>query len=400
MLKKPPFAKNNVEHTFYLLNKMKDGGVYHSPWDGQISLQDPNPEIVKLNGRPFSKEYEKIAYFREYTKNQEHKLAQIEIILGMPHQTWDTLWNSMTELVSKDLLSHFLPYLYLIFPNTTITSPGSKIKIEHRRMKVRRERGWITGFIDPLDAKVEMDYDHIISTETLSCEELVATHYYWVLFCHIFGWLGWLRTPLNYIYNHHDITIKEFVKAFTSQFHPSNWDNLPLNIRFDLKFKARWFKGEDELFMRRTNDAKYWLSARRCSIYRFHVNYEEFEMVLMKTFEQLGIDISTEMFQGMMKWQGSKLHHWDGSSKYNNSLISYNYDDVALAQHDKYYMSEFTFQYPNKKIYEELEAIRDIEWVPHTHHEAIHRSMQKELDLNQQKPLSYYMEVDKKREIA
>jgi len=400
MLKKPPFAKNNVEHTFYLLNKMKDGGIYHSPWDGQISLQDPNPEIVKLNGRPFSKEYEKIAYFREYTKNQEHKLAQVEIILGMPHQTWDTLWNSMTELVKNDLLSHFLPYLYLIFPNTTITSPGSKIKIQHRRMKVRRERGWITGFIDPLDAKVEMDYDHIISTETLACEELVATHYYWILFCHIYGWLGWLRTPLNYIYNHHNVTISEFVKAFTAHFHPSRWNELPTNIKFDLILKTRWFKGEDELFQRKTNNGKYWVSARRCSIYRFHANYNEFEELLFKTFEELGIDTSTELFQGMMKWQGSKLQHWDNDPKFKNTLISYNYDDIALGQQEKYWLSNFTFQYPDKDIYKELELINDIDWVPNTHHEAIHHSMQKELNLNKQKTLSYYKQLDKNKKIA
>jgi radical SAM superfamily enzyme YgiQ (UPF0313 family) len=399
-LKKPPFAKNNVDHTFYLIKKMRDGGVYWSPFDGQISLQDPNPEVLRLNGRPISKEYEKIKAFREYTGPQEHKLAQVEIILGMPHQTWDTLHGSMASLMNQDLLSHSLPYLYLIFPNTVITRPGSEIKIKHRRMKVRRERGWQTGFIDPLDAKVEMDYDHIISTETLTCEELVATHYYWILLCHIYGFLGWLRTPINFLHNHYNITIPEFVKAYTANFHPSKWDELPMNIRFDLILKTRWFKGEDELYQRKSNDSRFWLSPRRVSQFRFHANYDEHEQLLLKTFEQLGVDTSTELFQGMMKWQGSKLHHWYGSPKYKNSLISYNFDDIALAKQEKYYMSQFTFQYPDKDIYKELEAIRDIEWIPHTHHEAIHPSMQKELNLNQQKPLSYYKKLDKNKEIA
>ena len=58
-------------------------GFFHSTPLAARRAFGPNPEIVKLNGRPFSKEYEKIAYFREYTKNQEHKLAQIEIILGI-----------------------------------------------------------------------------------------------------------------------------------------------------------------------------------------------------------------------------------------------------------------------------------------------------------------------------
>ena len=401
MFKKPPFAKNNVDHTFYLIKKMRDAGIYWSPFDGQISLQDTNEEIVTLNGRPISKEYEKIKAFREYTGPQEHKLAQVEIILGMPHQTWSTLQGTMTDLMSQDMLSHFLPYLYLIFPNTVITRPGSEIKIEHRRMKVRRERGWITGYIDPLDAKSEMDYDFVVSTETLTCEELVATHYYWILFCHIYGFLGWLRTPMNYLQKQHDVTFGEFIKAFTGQFHPSRWKDLPMNIRMDLRMKARWFKGEDELFQRLTNDGRYWVSSRRVSQYRFHANYEEFETVLWRTFEELGIT-ADERLKDMMAWQGSRLHHWDDNvikSKYKNTIISHNWDDIALGHQDVYYKSQFTFQYPDKDIYKELEKISEIEWIPNTVHEAIHPSMQEELNLYEQKSPDYYLKLDKKQSV-
>ena len=402
-LKKPPFAKNNVDHTFHLLKKMRDAGIYYSPFDGQISLQDPNPEILKLNGRPISKEYEKIKAFREYTGSQEHKLAQVEIILGMPYQTWDTLWNSMTDLMSQDLLSHFLPYLYMIFPNTEITKPGSTINVTHRRMAVRGERNWVTGYVDKLDAKSEMDYDFVVSTDTLTCEELVAVHYYWVLFCHIYGFLGWLRTPLNYLYNHHDITFSEFIKSFTGQFHPSRWKDLPMNIRFDLQMKARWFRGEDKLFQRLTNDGRYWVSVRRVSQYRFHANYEEFETLLWRTFEELGVT-ADERIKDMMQWQGSRLNHWDDEvhkSQYKNSIISHNWDDVSMAKQDVYYKSRFTFQYPeNVDIYDELEKIADIEWIPNTHHEEIHPSMQEELNIHQQKPLDYYKELDNKQKIS
>ena len=87
---------------------------------GVISLQDPNPDIVKMNGRPVSKEYEKIKMFKEFTKDKEHKTGQVEIILGMPGQTYDTLSGSLHDLLKNDLLSHYLPNFYLVFPNTVL----------------------------------------------------------------------------------------------------------------------------------------------------------------------------------------------------------------------------------------------------------------------------------------
>ncbi len=376
IMKKPPFAKNNVDHTFHLIAKMRDAGIYHSPHDGMVTLQDTNPDIVKYNGRPVSKEYEKIKAYQEYAKDKKHKTAQIEIILGMPGQTWDTLWNSMSDLVEDDLLSHYLPYLYLIFPNTVLTSHDSEIEVTYRRMKVRRERAWIKGWIDPLDAPVEMDYVHLTSTPTLSAKELISVHYYWVLMCHAYGFLGWLRTPLQYIQRYHNISHRQFMQAFANQFHPDRWKDLPTSIRLDLELKHRWFIGKDELFQRRSNCNQYWLAPRRVSQYRFHSSYDDFETVFMNTFAELGIE--DERLPELMEWQGSKLLHFD-TSKHSNTLVSYNYDDVAMGVSDSYWKSQFTFKYAEQDLYETMLELKDIHWVPETLHEPIEPSEQVEL---------------------
>ena len=375
-LKKPPFAKNNVEHTFHLIQKMQDAGIYHSPHDGMITLQDPNPEIVKYNGRPFSKEYEKIKAYQEYTKDQAHKTAQIEIILGMPGQTWDTLWNSLSDLMSQDLVSHYMPYLYLIFPNTVLTSPDSEIEITYRRMKVRRERGWVTGWIDPLDSQVEMDYVHLTSTPTLSTEELVSAHYYWTLVNHIYGFLGWMRTPVDYLQRYHNIDVYQFMRHFAAQFHPDRWKDLPASIRTDIELTARWFRGDDELLQRKSDCGKYWLCGRRLSQYRFHADYSDFETLFYRVFDALGVE--DDQLDDLMRWQCTKLLHFT-PSKYSNTITSYNYDDIAQGTSDVYWKSKFTFKSADQDVWDKMLKLEDVNWVMETLWEPAQPSEQVEL---------------------
>jgi hypothetical protein len=73
--RKPPLAKNQVEFTTYLMQKMIDSGIYDDEAGnfGKITLQDPNPEIVKMNGRPFSKEYEKIKALQKMMNTKQGK---------------------------------------------------------------------------------------------------------------------------------------------------------------------------------------------------------------------------------------------------------------------------------------------------------------------------------------
>jgi len=358
--KKPPFAKNNVEHTFHLIKKMKDSGIYSSPHNGVITLQDPNPDIVKMNGRPFSKEYEKIAAYREYTKDQEYKMTQVEIILGMPGQSWTSLRDSLHTLMEQDLLSHYLPYLYLVFPNTAITAPDSKVKIESKRMHVRNERVWTKGWLDYHDAPSEISYEHIIKTETLETDELVGVYYYWNLMCHIYGYSGWLRTPLRYLENYHDVSMYEFLELFVEQFNPKNWHKLPDSIRLDLEATLRWFKQDDKLFQRRDITDQYWLNPRQLSHYRIHSNYNDFEKVFKDVYQKLMPD--DPYLDDLMLWQKARLLHiYDDV---DHTIISYNWDDISRAETDTYYKSQFTFVFQEQDYEQTMLDIGDVHFLP------------------------------------
>lgn len=357
--KKPPLAKNQVDFTNHLMDKLIKAGIYQSDMFGALTLQDPNPEIVKLNGRPFSKEYQKIKAFQEVTKDSEHKIGQVEIILGMPGQSWDTLSGSLNELLRQDLLSHFLPYLYLVFPNTVLTSPGTEANIESRRIKVRRERAWIKGFLESEDEPSQISYEWITSTETLKTKELVAVHYYWTLMCHIYGFTGWLKTPVRYLKNYHDIDSLDFVKKFTAHFHPDVWHKLPLSIRLDLEAWDEWFSGKVDLFNRRDNTGKYFLSPRKISQYRFHTDYKDFEKILINVLNEL---IPQDKYiDDLMLWQRAKLRHFD-CDKIN--ITSYNWDDIANKVSDTYWLSDFTFTSEQQDLLQCMLDLEDIHFIP------------------------------------
>ena len=67
-------AKNNTDFTFKLLDKMAKYNLIDSPnASGYITLQDVNQEVLKINGRPWSKENEKIKRFQSYTKDETYK---------------------------------------------------------------------------------------------------------------------------------------------------------------------------------------------------------------------------------------------------------------------------------------------------------------------------------------
>jgi len=362
IMKKPPFAKNNVEHTFHLMDKMINAGIYYSDHYGNITLQDPNPEIVKMNGRPFSKEYEKIKAFQEYTKDEQHKMGQVEIILGLPGQSFDTLTNSLHELVKYDLLSHYLPYFYLVFPNTVITSPGSTANITSNKVFVRRERSWAKGFIDPLTDTAQMSYNQIIATDTITSAELISSHYHWTLMCHLYGFLGWIRTPLNYIETYHNVSNHEFIKEYTSRFHPDNWQDLPESIRLDLEASLKWLTGKDKLLQRKDNTGQYFLAPRRISQYRFHANYNDFEKLLISIFEKL-IGTNDEHFYELMKWQGAKVLPFDVKS-HSNKILTYNYDDIAASTSESYWKSKWTFEHNTQDLTEKMINLKDIDYIP------------------------------------
>ena len=380
--KKPPLAKNQVDFTNYLMTKMIDSGIYYSEDFGNITLQDPNPEIVKLNGRPFSKEYEKIKAFQEFTKDNEHKIGRVEIILGMPGQSYDTLTDSLHELQRNDLLSHYLPYFYLVFPNTVLTSPGSTYKFKANKCFVRSEKHYRTGMLDYPDNDCGLAFNKMIETETLSTSELAATWYHWSLMCHLYGFLGWMRTPINYLKNYHGVESHQFIKEYTAQFHPDNWLNLPESISKDLQALERWLSGKDRLIDRYDNTGVYALSPKRISQYRFHSSPEDFMVVLDNIFKCL-IDTATDPnLTDLFDWQLAKLlPFYNTESEHVNTTINYNWDDISLCKSTSYWKSAWSFKWPKQNTYTKTLELKKIQFVPISDWEELDSTLQKELVL-------------------
>ena len=378
--KKPPLAKNQIDFTNYLMTKMIDSGVYYSDDFGNITLQDPNPEIVKLNGRPFSKEYEKIKAFKEFTKDNEHKIGRVEIILGMPGQSYDTLTDSLYELQRNELLSHYLPYFYLVFPNTVLTSPGSTYKFKTNKCYVRSERHYTISMLDYPDTDCGLAFNKMIETETLSTSELAATWYHWSLMCHLYGFLGWMRTPINYLKNYHGIESHEFIKQYTSQFHPDNWANLPDSFSKDLVALERWLRGKDKLIDRYDNTGVYPLSPKRISQYRFHSNPEDFITILDNIF-RCCIDVDSDTnIDSLYNWQLAKLLRIDNELKpRTNSIVDYNWDDISLCKSQSYWKSNWTFEWPTENPYIQTLDLNKIQFVPVTNWAELDVELQKEL---------------------
>lgn len=379
---KPPLAKNQVEFTSYLMKKMIDSGVYNEDYSfGKITLQDPNPDIVKFNGRPFSKEYEKIKNYQEFTKDAEHKTGRVEIIMGMPGQTYKTLTDSLHELLKNDLLSHHLPYWYLIFPNTVLTSPGSEYRFKDQKVYVRSERHYAKSLLDHADSDSGLYFNHMIETETLTTAELTASWYHWTLMCHLFGFLGWMRTPINYLKNYHGVDSHSFIQKYTEQFHPSNWSQLPESYRLDLEQFERWLLGKDKLYQRYDNSNKYAINPRRVSQHRFHANPEDFMIILEKIFNEL-IDIENDPnIKNLFAWQKAKILPFDeGDKKRTHKTINYNFDDIALCKDTSYYKSIWQFEWPKENLYGQTLSLDMIKFVPDVNWTEISdESLQKEL---------------------
>ncbi len=382
--RKPPLAKNQIEFTTYLMQKMEDSGIYDDDEAGnygKITLQDPNPEIVKMNGRPFNKEYEKIKAFQAFTKNDEHKTGQIEIILGMPGQSYNTLTDSLHELQKNDLLSHFLPFWYLIFPNTVLTSPGNTYQFKSNKNYIRSERHYSRSLLDQPGDSAQITWNHMIETETLTTEELAASWYHWTMMCHTYGFLGWMRTPINYLENHHGVSSHEFIKAYTRQFHPSNWKNLPDSFRLDLELYVHWLTGKNKLYQRYDNTGTYPINPRRVSQYRFHASPDDFMTIFSNIFHSL-INVQKDPnIKDLFRWQRAKIMNFDtGHKQRMNKIISYNFDDVAFNQDEKYYKSIWQFKWPKEDVYNLTLGLKKVQFIPSVIWEELKdESLQQEL---------------------
>ena len=384
--RKPPLAKNRVEFTSYLMKKMIDSGIYdnNGNYHGQLSLQDPNPEIVKMNGRPFAKEYEKIKQYQKFTQDDEHKTGKIDIIIGMPGQSYNSLTDSLHELLKINLLSNFLPHWYLVFPNTTLTSEGNTYKFKDNKCYIRSEKNFHTSFLDRPSTKNSFFLNYMIETETLSTAEFSATWYHWSLMCHLYGFMGWIRTPINYLQNYHGIDSHTFIREYTKQFHPNNWHNLPTEIRLDLEAHKRWLLGMDKFYDRYDVTGKFPINPKKVSQYRFHTNSNDFLKILYQIFSNL-IDVDNDpMIKDLFAWQKSKILKFDsGVKNRKKTLISYNFDDLSFKQDKEYYKSIFEFIWPEEDLYKNTTEFKEIPFIPSIVFKEIQdKNLQQRLILN------------------
>ena len=205
----------------------------------------------------------------------------------------------------------------------------------------------------------------MIETETLSTTELAGSWYHWSMMSHTFGFLGWMRTPLEYLKNYHGVSSHDFIKEYAKQFNPSNWKNLPESFRLDIEALVRWFAGEDRLYDRLDNSGAYPLTPRLSSKYRFHSNPKEF-IGIMRTIIGNLIDMESDpQIEGLLGWQLAKILPIDEHDKERkNHFTGYNFDDVARCTSKSYWKSDWAFVWPKENIYEKSLNIKDIQYVP------------------------------------
>lgn len=364
-IKRPTMAKNNFDVTFDLIDKMVKNKLLANH-NYYIALQDTNVDVLNLNGRPPSKEFEKIEKFKAVTKNQTYKVNQVDIIIGMPGQSFDTLSNTLFDLLDNDLLGNSLPMIYSIFPNTTLTSTDNKIYYKANTVYFRKkDNAYIESFAD---TKNNLKLKYIVETDSINSAELVAAYYMFVMLGHTYGFLGWLRTPLSYLKNYHNVDAKQFVDLYTSAFAPKNWHLLPEEIQQDLNSLLRWFTGEDKYLQRKDNTNSYYLTTMKISVYRFHASYtivsKFFESIFKKLIGKNDLHLDT-----LMTWQKAKTLKFDGSN--NCKLVSYNYDDIAAADQQVFYKSEFEFIFEiddASQLYSRMLELKDLNFIPNIIH--------------------------------
>lgn len=379
-------AKNNIDTVFEILELIHNSATPESmPRSAYLALQDTNPEVLKLNGRPMSNEFEKIGKFKEFTKFQRYNHNKVDIILGLPGQSYESLSVTLYQLFHHDLLGQSPPNLYRVQPNTTLTAEDNKIYYKKEKVwnrKALSESGLKYIEFDGVDYSVSENYlEYLIESETFNPEELMTVYYMYNLLSHVSGFIRWIDTPLNFIKNYHGKTDKDLVKTLVKFFHTHNRHMLPECIKKDLEYMLRWFSGKDKFFMRRDNDDLGYLVLPTLVKYRFHFNQPE----MLDLFHRIFIDIIGQddpLLDDIMRWQ-SFLTFSPG--KTDNTMVSYNYDDVAEKKFDVYHLSEFKLKFDtldNGEIIEKFKNQEHIHFIPEILWDEVDPKIQQSLDLS------------------
>ena len=383
-LRFPTMAKNNVDTVFEIIDLINSSSTNTSmPNYSYIALQDTNPDVLKLNGRPISREYEKIKKFKEITKHHRYKLNQVDLIIGLPGQSFETLSVTLYNLFKEDLLGQKAPNLYTVLPNTTLTAEDNEIYFKQGTVWHREKKRLGMNFIDFDDlgwAEHEYNLQYLIGSETINSTEITSAHYMFILLSHVSGMIRWLETPLNYLKNYHGKTNKDFIKTYTKFFKPQNRHLLPDCVAEDLASLDRWFSGKDKFFSRRDNQDLGFLVFDTMAKYRFHFNCTEMSDMFHRMFIEI-IGEDTVILQGIMKWQNFLT--WM-PEKNDLDIVSYNYDDIALKKSDICYLSKWQVKFDTldlSAIIEKFKYLKPIHYIPELICEEIDPSLQKPLEL-------------------
>jgi len=378
----PTMAKNNIKIVFELLEMIHNSGTpQDKPRLAYIALQDTNPDVLRLNGRPPSNEFERIERFKEATKFQKYKVNQVDIILGLPGQSYDSLSVTLYDLLHHGLLTPLPPNLYRVQPNTTLSAEDNKIW--YKKQKVWHRQTHVMGLkfveFDDTDYSQSSNFvEYLVESDTINSTEIITAYYMFTLLGHVSGLTRWIDTPLNYLKNYHGKTDKDFIKSYSKFFNPQNRHLLPDCVVQDLEYLRRWFTGEDKFLMRRDNNNLGYLVWATMAKYRFNFSYTE----MSKLFHEIFVDVigtQDHLLDDIIKWQNFLTFY---PEKQNTSMISYNYDDIAEKKFDIYHLSKFKLEFDTLDQQEIIKKFRNLDYINY-----IPTIKWEEVDPTQQKPL-------------
>lgn len=350
------YAKNNIDRTMYLQKLAAENGL--TGLTGMIALQDTDLEVLKLNGRPGDKDFLKIdAYAKMLKEVTGRPNPRVDIILGMPGQSFASLTETMITLVNKEIIESMAPpNMFYVLPNTRMTSGNEFTHIKTNRIK-RRSPGSGTNWIDPVTPTnpYNTGQETIIETETLSTRELITMWYLFPAFGFM-QYIQYLDTAQYYLKNFYDIDYEVLYRAIIAKFEPSNHANLPPNIQQDLQALEDLLLGKTEYLERRDKDNFGYISFDRLTLYRFIADQQEWISIINDVLVEL-TEFSDQRIEDIVQWMRCRTISLDVS--YPRSIVSVNWDDVAQQKDTVYYQSTFTFDFGVRQTKELSEKIRD-----------------------------------------
>lgn len=354
------YAKQNLERVSLIKSKLEEINDLMLSSPGYLALQDLNKEVLEINGRPFSKEDEKIEnFYKEVVSGKFYDGWSVELILGMPGQSIDSLITSLVEMNERKIITPSLPYIYTLFPNTPLTESedfdisykGNNVYISD--LDIEPDRGGKSFFQTSeyrKNLKNPLISNYLIQTPTLSTMDLASSVYFYTLFGRLIGFYNFLEYPSYYLMNYYQIKESEFLKKILKKFDSKNHENLPKKIHEDIESIYKWLTGETKFLERMDCFNKYYLEPNTLSSYRWMADTSLFiDNIFYSSFVEL-TGHNDIIFKNLLDWNRKKTLTFNDDCFNDNFEISYNYDDIAIKKTPVFYLSEFNFNFEYKDI--------------------------------------------------